>query len=378
MSFSLRGQVGPVSLAACIVLNSSPATSASLPALKIDPALLGAGTVPSRAEAAVPTSVTTTSRPVAPSSPQPIAAVPAPPVAVAAVPSAATVLPPTRVETPKPSGVADTSVGAGDTPSPTPPAAAAKRPLALIESPKAQADDVTQGNITANNADPNTRIVADKISGISDTQTRAEGHVELRKLDMRLTADQVTHTQADDEVDASGTVLFTRPNEEISGPHLRLKLTDNLGFFENPAYKISSTRKRHLVSGASHDQNPVAHGSATRMDFLGEGKYQLTDSHVLVLRFGQILYSGTVDGMSNQTGFFELQADNNSKLIDALKNHPEMEKISESEGKVIVHFKSQFDASLLNRYLAEKGIYLNHLVNKKMSLEEQFLALTNK
>ena len=101
-------------------------------------------------------------------------------------------------------------------------------------------------------------------------------------------------------------------------------------------------------------------------------------SHVLVLRFGEILYSGTVDGMSTQSGYFELQADTNSKLIDILKNHPEVEKISESEGKVIVHFKTQFDASLLNRYLAEKGIYLNHLVNKKMSLEEQFLALTNK
>ena len=101
-------------------------------------------------------------------------------------------------------------------------------------------------------------------------------------------------------------------------------------------------------------------------------------SHVLVLRFGKILYSGTVDGMTNQGGFFELQADSNSKLIEILKNHPEVEKISEAEGKVIVHFKNQFDASLLNRYLAEKGIYLNHLVYKKMSLEEQFLELTNK
>lgn len=99
-------------------------------------------------------------------------------------------------------------------------------------------------------------------------------------------------------------------------------------------------------------------------------------SHVLVLRFGQILYSGTVDGMTNQSGFFELQADNNSKLIETLKNHPEVEKILQAEGKVIVHFKNQFDSSLLNRYLAEKGIYLNHLVFKKMSLEEQFLELT--
>ncbi|WP_264521932.1 ABC transporter ATP-binding protein [Flavobacterium sp. N1994] len=101
-------------------------------------------------------------------------------------------------------------------------------------------------------------------------------------------------------------------------------------------------------------------------------------SHVLVLRFGEILYSGTVDGMTNSGGFFELHADNNYKLIDILKNHPEVEKIEEIEGKIIVHFKNQFDASILNRYLSEKRVFLNHLVYKKLSLEEQFLALTNK
>ena len=99
-------------------------------------------------------------------------------------------------------------------------------------------------------------------------------------------------------------------------------------------------------------------------------------SHVLILRFGEILYSGTVDGMSTQTGFFELQADNNTQLIHILQNHPQVENISELEGKVIVHFKSLLDASILNRYLAEKEIYLSHLVYKKMSLEEQFLELT--
>ena len=99
-------------------------------------------------------------------------------------------------------------------------------------------------------------------------------------------------------------------------------------------------------------------------------------SHVLVLRFGKILYSGTVDGMTNQSSFFELQSDTNSELINILENHPEVENISETEGKVIVHFRNEFDPSLLNRYLAEKGIYLNHLVYKKISLEEQFLELT--
>lgn len=101
-------------------------------------------------------------------------------------------------------------------------------------------------------------------------------------------------------------------------------------------------------------------------------------SHVLVLRFGEILYSGTVDGMTNQMGFFELKAENNITLIEKLRNHPDFEKISETDGKVIVHFKNKVDAGELNKYLFDKGVLLNHLVNKKLSLEEQFLALTNK
>ena len=34
-------------------------------------------------------------------------------------------------------------------------------------------------------------------------------------------------------------------------------------------------------------------------------------------------------------------------------------------------------ASDLNKYLMERNIFLNHLVKRKNSLEEQFLELTN-
>ena len=99
-------------------------------------------------------------------------------------------------------------------------------------------------------------------------------------------------------------------------------------------------------------------------------------SHVLVLRLGKILYSGTVDGMTSQNGFFELQAENSFLLKEILQNHPEIDKITEVDKNIVAYFKSKVDAAQLNRYLFEKGIVLNHLVNKKVSLEEQFLELT--
>jgi ABC-2 type transport system ATP-binding protein len=99
-------------------------------------------------------------------------------------------------------------------------------------------------------------------------------------------------------------------------------------------------------------------------------------SHVLVLQKGKILYSGTVDGMSSNEGFFELQSENNEALIKVLQSHSAIDKVVTEDGKVLVYLKSPLDAADLNKYLFENNIFLNHLVKRKTSLEEQFLELT--
>lgn len=100
-------------------------------------------------------------------------------------------------------------------------------------------------------------------------------------------------------------------------------------------------------------------------------------THVLVLRKGEILYTGLVDGMSANEGFFELQADETEILILAVKTHPAIKNVVNEDGKVLVYLKNDLDAKELNRFLFEKNIILNHLVKRKNSLEEQFLELTN-
>lgn len=99
-------------------------------------------------------------------------------------------------------------------------------------------------------------------------------------------------------------------------------------------------------------------------------------SHVLVLQKGEILYSGTVDGMTANEGFFELQSDDNETLKTVLGSHPAIEKVVFEDGKVLVYLKTPLEASALNRFLFEKNIFLNHLVKRKNSLEAQFLELT--
>lgn len=101
-------------------------------------------------------------------------------------------------------------------------------------------------------------------------------------------------------------------------------------------------------------------------------------SHVLVLRKGEVLYSGKVDEMSSNEGFFELQCEDNAGLKLVLEQHPAIDKIvsENGSGKLIVYLKSPLEAGAMNRFLFEKNIVLNHLVKRKHSLEEQFLELT--
>ncbi|GEP50601.1 ABC transporter ATP-binding protein [Flavobacterium noncentrifugens] len=100
-------------------------------------------------------------------------------------------------------------------------------------------------------------------------------------------------------------------------------------------------------------------------------------SHVLILRKGEILYSGSVDSVSANQGFFELQAEDNTALKASLQRHSAIEKITEDNGKLLVYLKEPLEAVTLNRYLFERNIALCHLVKRKVSLEEQFLELTN-
>ena len=99
-------------------------------------------------------------------------------------------------------------------------------------------------------------------------------------------------------------------------------------------------------------------------------------SHVVVLRKGEILYSGSVDGMSANEGFFEVQSEDNETLKSVLDEHPAVDRITEEDGKILIYLKSELSASELNKFLFSKNIVLSHLVKRKNSLEAQFLELT--
>lgn len=100
-------------------------------------------------------------------------------------------------------------------------------------------------------------------------------------------------------------------------------------------------------------------------------------SHVVILRKGVKLYSGRVDAMNASHGFFELKSDDTDKLKQYLERNPLFGEVK-TEGDLVTGFlTSPLSAKELNTQLHSQGIVLSHLVQRKESLEEQFLELTN-
>ena len=99
-------------------------------------------------------------------------------------------------------------------------------------------------------------------------------------------------------------------------------------------------------------------------------------SHVVILRKGEKLYSGRVDSLQASFGFFELKSSDTDKLFAYLNNNEHFGNIKEENGLVTAFLTSELDAQTLNKLLFDNGIIASHLVKRKESLEEQFLALT--
>jgi len=100
-------------------------------------------------------------------------------------------------------------------------------------------------------------------------------------------------------------------------------------------------------------------------------------SHVVILRKGQSLYTGSVDGMNASHGFVILQSGDNEKLHATLEAMQTFSHIKREGDTLIAYLNEPMDAATLNRELFEKGIVLSRLEKRKESLEEQFLQLTN-
>ena len=312
-----RGQLGIAALIAAAT--GTAAAAENLPTLRVDPGLLG----PLPAPAAKPAAdVTAATPPTAQITPIPPSAVSAPTSGPATTKATATPSKSAQAKTvaeakpepapaptaPKPASL---PVAAQPVTSPSRPeyetaAAAAAPPQVSGERlPPTYSAHVNAGRLPAPPGyqkvphDPDAKapiyITADKLNGTTDQTIVAEGNVELQQRDMTLNADKVTYWQLDEDAEAEGNVVLTRPDARISGPKARVNLGDSEGYFEQPAYTVQreavmqqpmrqdvvSTTPLHpgmLNVMASQRVTTTGSGKAERVDLEGEGQYRFTNA----------------------------------------------------------------------------------------------------
>jgi len=88
-----------------------------------------------------------------------------------------------------------------------------------------------------------TFLSAQRMQGEADREFVAEGEAELRKIGTVLNADRMTYWPIDDEVEGEGNVVLEQGEDRVSGPKMRLKLEEQVGFFEQPEYLIKRPPK---------------------------------------------------------------------------------------------------------------------------------------
>ncbi|MBX2827824.1 MAG: ATP-binding cassette domain-containing protein [Flavobacteriaceae bacterium] len=100
-------------------------------------------------------------------------------------------------------------------------------------------------------------------------------------------------------------------------------------------------------------------------------------SHVVILRHGESLYTGSVDGMNASHGFLTLESKDKEALHAELKSMNAFTTIKEEGDRFVAYLSRPMDAGEVNAHLFSKGISLSHLEKRKESLEELFLEITN-
>jgi ABC-2 type transport system ATP-binding protein len=100
-------------------------------------------------------------------------------------------------------------------------------------------------------------------------------------------------------------------------------------------------------------------------------------SHVIILQEGNKIFEGKVSEMSLRQSWFEISSADLEKLVDLLQKFPEIDNVVIENRYVKAYFDKGIEGSELNKYLADNGIYVDMLVKKQPTLEEEFLKITN-
>lgn len=98
-------------------------------------------------------------------------------------------------------------------------------------------------------------------------------------------------------------------------------------------------------------------------------------SHVAVLKSGQVLYAGNVEGIISDKRTIEVSAHDMNALEKALKAISRVKNLRREDKVWLVEYDELIETADLNTILHEQGVVVSHLALRSSNLEKDFLAL---
>ena len=239
----------------------------------------------------------------------------------------------------------------------------------------------TSGNFSWFGGDVSTHNALKKVGAIIERPNFYPYMTAKQNLELVCKIKGVATTQVQKTLDTVG--LLERQDDTFKGFSLGMKqrLAIASALLNTPEILILDEPTNGLDPQGIHQIRGIIQKIASQGTTILLASHLLDEvekvcTHVVVLSKGKSLYVGRVEQMNASFGFVTLQCSDMPGLKKVLKERTSFENIKQEAAYLVANLTQEMDAAKLNAFLFEKGITLSHLVQRKESLEEKFLALT--
>ncbi len=241
----------------------------------------------------------------------------------------------------------------------------------------------TEGNFHWFDGNTSTHDALKKVGAIIERPNFYPYMTASQNLKLVCKIKGIDYSKIDEKLEVVG--LLDRKNDKFSTYSLGMKqrLAIASALLNDPEILILDEPTNGLDPQGIHQIREIIKQIAAKGTTILLASHLLDEvekvcSHVVVLRKGEKLYSGRVDEMISSHGFFELKCNKKDELILFLENHNAFGNIKVQNDLITAFLNEPMKSEDFNKQLFEKGIILSYLVQRKESLEEQFLQLTDK
>ena len=239
----------------------------------------------------------------------------------------------------------------------------------------------TSGSFSWFGGDVSTHNALKKVGAIIERPNFYPYMSAKQNLELVCKIKGVSKTQVQKTLDIVG--LLDRQNDAFKSFSLGMKqrLAIASALLNNPEILILDEPTNGLDPQGIHQIRGIIKKIAAKGTTILLASHLLDEvekvcTHGVVLSKGKSLYVGSVEHMNASFGFVTLQCNDMPRLKKILEESSSFENIKEDTAFLVANLTQEMDAAKLNAFLFEKGITLSHLVQRKESLEEKFLALT--